>query len=65
MLDDTGRIVPPRDPMALAAALRELLEMPADRRRALGEAARRRAVAEFSIQRVAAAYEAMYRSLVN
>jgi glycosyltransferase involved in cell wall biosynthesis len=47
----TGILAPPRDPEALAAALEGLLRDP-DRRRALGEAGRRRAL-EFTPRRVA------------
>lgn len=47
----TGVLVPPRDPRALAEAMRDLLAS-AERRRALGEAGRR-AVAQFVPERVA------------
>jgi rhamnosyl/mannosyltransferase len=56
----TGRVVPPRDPAALAAAIRDLLADP-DRLAAMSVAARGRAAAEFDagvmIQRVLALYE--------
>ncbi len=42
----TGLLVPPRDPVAFAAALRRLLDDP-DRRRRMGSAARRRAVERY------------------
>ena len=48
---ETGVLVPPRDPPALADALMGLLRNPA-RARALGEAARHR-VAEYAMERVA------------
>jgi glycosyltransferase involved in cell wall biosynthesis len=35
-----GRLVPPRDPQALAAAIRELLALPAEERAAMGRAGR-------------------------
>ncbi len=44
----TGRVVPPRDPAALAAAINELLA-DADRRAVLGAAARARVAAEFDL----------------
>jgi glycosyltransferase involved in cell wall biosynthesis len=44
---ETGLLVPPRDPQALAAALRRLLD-DADLRRRLGEAGRARAVERFN-----------------
>lgn len=45
---ETGIVVPPADPSALAGAIRELLAGD-DRRRAMGEAARARAVARHSL----------------
>ena len=38
IIGDTGRIVPPRQPEALATALAELLSAPAEARRELGRA---------------------------
>jgi rhamnosyl/mannosyltransferase len=58
----TGRVVPPRDPAALAAAIRELLADPA-RLAAFGRAAQARVAAEFSqsvmVERMLAAYQAL------
>ncbi|MFP5334396.1 MAG: glycosyltransferase [Actinomycetes bacterium] len=48
----TGRLVPPRDPAALAVAVQELLDDP-DLARRWGEAARRRAVARYDWAQVA------------
>jgi D-inositol-3-phosphate glycosyltransferase len=60
----TGILVPPRSPAALAAALRCLLADP-NRRAALGAAGRRRAKSEFGwgivAKRTAALYAAVYR----
>lgn len=49
--DETGLLVPPRDPAALAAAMTRLLAEPATARR-LGAAGRRRVQARFSRSRV-------------
>jgi glycosyltransferase involved in cell wall biosynthesis len=46
---ETGLLVPPRDPAALAAAIRELLADP-ERRRRMGEAGYRRAAERFSAE---------------
>lgn len=50
--DETGWLVPPRQPRALAEALRRLLEEP-ERARAFGLAGRRRVEARFSWDRIA------------
>lgn len=57
-----GRLVPPRDPAALAGALRELLADEPLRAR-YGAAARHRAVTRYRWAQVAAATEAVYRPL--
>ena len=58
----TGRVVPPQDPAALAAALRELVDDPG-KRRAMGQAGRLRVETEFTqalmTQRVMAVYESL------
>ncbi|MBV8777527.1 MAG: glycosyltransferase family 4 protein [Alphaproteobacteria bacterium] len=59
--DETGLLVPERNPAALAAAIRRLVEEPALRRR-LGAAARAKAVAEFDATMVAAATLALLES---
>jgi glycosyltransferase involved in cell wall biosynthesis len=58
----TGLHVPPRDPGALAAALRSLLEHP-EQRRALGEAGVRRAQQRYGFERVARLTRQVYRDV--
>lgn len=60
----TGLLVPPRDPAALAAAVRRLLADDELRRR-LGTNGRRRAVAEYDWSRVSARVELAYGELVR
>ncbi|MGW0775916.1 glycosyltransferase [Streptomyces sp. NPDC002835] len=55
----TGRLVPPRDPDALARAVADLLADPAARE-ACGEAGRRRVLGTYGWTKVAAATEAVY-----
>jgi glycosyltransferase involved in cell wall biosynthesis len=55
----TGLLVPPRDPAALAEAIARLAGDPQLCRR-LGEAGRLRAIAEFSLERITAAFLALY-----
>jgi glycosyltransferase involved in cell wall biosynthesis len=57
---ETGRLVPARDPGAVAAALVELAGA-RERARALGEAGRRRVEARFTIERMLRRYLAAYR----
>lgn len=59
----TGLVVPPRQPEALAAALNELLADPA-RRAALGAAGRQRVSDFFTQARMLAAIEALYQGLL-
>jgi len=65
IVGDTGKVVAPNDPQALAAAVVELLELPHDRRRELGQAARRRMQQRFDIQAVVNQYEQLYGSLLD
>lgn len=61
--DDEARLVPPRDPAAMAAAVIDVLDEPdAARRRA--EAARRRFEERYTLDRVLAQTVAFYRDLV-
>ena len=57
---ETGLLVPPNDGAALADAIAELIADPV-RRRAMGEAGRRRALADFELQLMVDATAAIYR----
>jgi glycosyltransferase involved in cell wall biosynthesis len=59
---ESGILVPPRDPPALAVALKRLAGDPALRRR-LGEAARTRVEERFSLERCVARYDRLYRAM--
>lgn len=65
MLDggQAGRLVPPGDPKALAAAIIALLRAPDERRR-LGEAARRRVLECYSEATIGAMMENIYREAI-
>jgi len=60
----TGLIVPPRDPFALAAAMKTLLD-DEPRALALGEAAQRRVLAEFHVDKVVDAHIELYAGLIR
>jgi starch synthase len=59
---DTGLLVPPGEPGPLADALNTLLRDP-DRARAMGQAGRKRAIAEFGWPAIAAQTAALYSEL--
>lgn len=61
---ETGLLVPPADPKAIAEAVLALLEDPGRSAR-LGQAGRRRAEREFSLRRHAEAVERLYEELLG
>lgn len=61
--DETGIVVPPRDPRRLAEAIVRLANEPA-LREAFGAAARRRMTEHFALARSIEAYDALYRALL-
>jgi glycosyltransferase involved in cell wall biosynthesis len=65
IVGESGIVVPPRSPGALADAILRLLDLDRASLESLGRAARERIVSEFSIERAAARYEALYTELVN
>jgi len=60
---ETGLLVPPNDPDALAAAIQLMLARP-DLRTEFGRAGRRRVSSSLGIERMTGAYELLYRDLV-
>src|SRR6476469_9440547 len=64
IVGDTGRVVPPRDPQALANAWKELIDLGSIGRERLGYLARTRIIEHFSLDSVVAQYEALYESLL-
>jgi glycosyltransferase involved in cell wall biosynthesis len=65
LVGDTGLVVPPRDPAALANAWLKLLELSSENRRKLGLAARARVQSQFNVTTIAARYEEVYHSVVD
>ena len=65
ILAGLGELVPPREPEALAAALRRMLDLPAARRLELGAAGRRRVATDFSLPAAAARYRRLYQRLAT
>jgi glycosyltransferase involved in cell wall biosynthesis len=65
IVGDTGIVVPPGDPSALAEAWRKLIEGGPEVRRRLGIAARNRVRERFALPAVVERYQAIYRELAN
>jgi len=65
IVGDTGKVVPPRNPQALADGIMELLSMDAGARAQLGAAARERIATRYSLSRAAEQYEALYRDIAE
>ena len=61
--DGAGLLFPPRDPAALAARMREVLDDP-DAARIMGEAGRRQVLERYAIHLIAAEHARLYESLV-
>jgi glycosyltransferase involved in cell wall biosynthesis len=65
IVSETGRIVPPRNPDALAEAWRELIGAEPEVRRYLGRTARRRIKLHFALPAVVEDYQEIYTQLVG
>ena len=63
IVGETGRVVPPHDPLALAAAWEELLALAPDARRRLGQAARLRVQERYELVGITRRYENVYETL--
>jgi len=63
ILANVGRVVPPRNPAALARAWLDLLDLPQAERDALTAAARNRVIGQYSLNAVADRYASLYRAL--
>ena len=65
IVDDTGRVVPAKNPYALANAWRELIEVGEEGRLSLGTAARHRIKKNYSLSAVIRRYEDLYEELAE
>jgi len=61
LLGDTGKIVPPQDPQAFAAACRELIALSPDQRLHIGMRGRERVRENFSLSAVVGRYQNLYQ----
>lgn len=65
LVADTGTVVPKEDPGALAGGLARMLRLTPEARRQLGERAKQRIHAEFSLERARDRFEAIYERLTG
>lgn len=65
LVGDTGRVVQPRDPAALARAWEALVDLGAEDRRSMGAAARTRIAERFGIAKIAEDYHALYERVLS
>lgn len=65
IVGDTGRVVPPRSPEALAGGVIELLRLSRDARSDLGITARARVVADFSLGAIVERYLEVYEEIAR
>lgn len=63
IMGDTGKVVPAREPQALAEAWRVFLEISPETRRQIGWAARRRIEQHFSLPAIATRYAQLYEEI--
>ena len=64
IVGDTGRVVPPKNPEALANAWKGLIDLGQAGRRNLGFSGRKRIMEHFELSKVVKQYEELYTSLV-
>ena len=63
IVGDSGRVVAPRDSETLAAAIRDILSLPAEERKRLGAAARLRIEENYALPTVVARYQHLYEEV--
>jgi glycosyltransferase involved in cell wall biosynthesis len=64
IVGQTGLVVPPRNPAALAAALRQMVDLGQEGRNQLGMAARKRITEQFDLPQIVARYESFFQEFV-
>jgi glycosyltransferase involved in cell wall biosynthesis len=65
IVGETGQVVPPCDSEAMASGWKEMIELGAEGRAALGQAARVRVTDFFLLQSVVDKYEALFETVLN
>lgn len=65
IIGGSGRVVPPRDPEALAAAMLELIWMSGEQRAVIGHAARDRIIKNYSLPAIVQQYERLFENVMH
>lgn len=65
LIGDTGLIVPPRNPAALASAWSKMSQLTKEKRNIMEKAARKRIQSRFGLQQVINRYQELYLSLIS
>jgi glycosyltransferase involved in cell wall biosynthesis len=65
LVGDAGRVVPVRNPVALAESIIDVLQLSRDERRAMGARGRRRIVRDYSLAAVVRRYEETYDDVLR
>jgi glycosyltransferase involved in cell wall biosynthesis len=60
VVGDTGQVVPPKDPVAMASAWKHILDLGPQGRKELGMKARERVVNNFTLKKIVSEYENLY-----
>lgn len=63
IVDDTGLVVPPNDPEALAEAWEKLIDIGVEERKKIGTEAKNRIIDCFELSLIVRKYEELYSSL--
>jgi glycosyltransferase involved in cell wall biosynthesis len=65
IVGDTGCVVPPKDPMALAQGWEKLFSLPPEGRMELGEKARQRVIERFSLKKMVRRHEELFEEIMG
>lgn len=65
LVGDAGIVVPPRNPVALAKAVLEVMGMSAERRNELGDRGRRRVIGKFGMASIVDRFAELYRTCLQ
>ena len=65
IVKDTGFVVPPKNPEALAKAIIKMIEIGEEKRRELGRKARKRIEEDYSIEKIVNNYEQLYKKIIS